>query len=602
MFRYIGFRWDPAAPAAAAFARQLDESVRRAKGWELALANAGLRVYTIGHRAGINGVYALPHEQGVILGRLFPRHGGAGATQAFTLSDAESERILATHGQALVSDYWGRYVAVLRPGQRGTRLLRDPSGALPCYLRHVEGTAIFFSWLEDVIALTPNSPAPRVDWAAIAGLMHYGHLGGCETAIEGVSQVLPGQGVSLDDAMAPPVTLWSAVAVADKPIEPPPDIAAAQLRQVVLDCVSAWSSCYPAILLRLSGGVDSAILLGSLCAWPDRSRIACLNYHSVGSDSDERVFARLAAAKAGVELIEKERDAAFRLDTILGVSRTPTPQSYVGRMDTSRIDAEVASGHRADAMFTGAGGDQLFFQRRCTWPSADYLHHHGLGRGFVRASLDAARLGRVSLWQSMRRAFAEQGHRPRPLDGIGQLFTLTRRDACDAAAHASRYAHPNLAKAAELPIGKCHQVQDLIIAPNYYDPYLREAAPEIVNPLLSQPVIELCLSMPTWLLTNGGRSRALARTAFARELPREIANRQSKGGMDEHVATVLSRNLPLARSLLLDGYLVRQGLLDRQKVEAALDDRLSALDAQLGEIHHHLATEAWLRRFMDTAR
>lgn len=602
MFRYFGFNWNPAQPAQVALAQRFDESIQRAEGWETALSSAGLRVYTIGSRSGVNGIYPLLFDQGVILGRLFRRQDTPSGSLDISLSASEGDRILKTDGRALIDDYWGRYTAVLRSTQQGTSVLRDPSGTLPCYLSNIEGVAVFFSWLEDLIAFTPNSPTPRVSWQSIAALLSLGHLGGRDTALEGISQILPGQLTSMDECGPLPVSLWSAVAIARKPIDEDPEVATAQLRQVVMECVSAWSSCYGEILLRLSGGVDSAILLGSLTAKASQTKITCLNYHSAGSDSDERSFARLAAAKAGVALIEKERDAGFRLDDILAVSRMPTPESYVGRMDASRIDAEVAAASQARAMFTGAGGDQLFFQLRCTWPAADYLSSHGFGRGFVRAALDAARLGRVSLWQSMRLALADRRHRTSPLEGIGRFFMLTHRETLDGLCHLDRYIHPDLRCASDLPIGKFHQVQHLINPFSYYDPYLRAAAPELVNPLLSQPLIEFCLALPTWVLTHGGRGRALARRAFARDLPREIVTRQSKGGMEEHIAAILHRNLPLARGLLLDGHLVRQGLLDRQKVEAALAGRLSALGGYPGEIHHHLATEAWLRQFAGSPR
>jgi asparagine synthase (glutamine-hydrolysing) len=601
MFRYFGFHWNPEHPAQAVFAQRLEESVQHAQGWQPALSRPGLRVFTIGSCRGINGAYVLPRDQGIVLGHLFRRQDMPAASRDISLSASEGDQVLKTDGQALVDDYWGRYIAVVQSSHRGTCLLRDPSGTLPCYLANVEGVAVFFSWLEDLIAFTPNSPVPRVNWDAIAALTSLGHLGGRRTALEGVHQVLPGQLTPLGEGTASPMALWSAVAIARKPIEPEADIAAAQLRRAVMDCVNAWASCYESILLRLSGGVDSAILLGSLSARSTATRITCLNYHSAGSDSDERGFARLAARKAGVELIERERDAAFRLDNILAVSRTPTPAIYVGRMDTSRVDAELAAAHHARAMFTGGGGDQLFFQRRCTWPAADYLSVHGLGRGFVRASLDAARLGRVSLWQSMRRALADQGRRKVGADGIGQFLTLARHEAFDGMRHLDRYIHPDLPCATDLPIGKFHQVRDLIDPTGYYDPYLREAAPEVVDPLLSQPIIELCLALPTWLLSHGGRSRALARRAFAHDLPREIASRQSKGGMEEHVATILRSNLALARELLLDGCLVREGLLERKKVEAALAGRLCGLGTYLGEIHHYIAIEAWLRKFPESS-
>ena len=160
---------------------------------------------------------------------------------------------------------------------------------------------------------------------AVAAFVALRHLGGRDTALEGVSQILPGQLTALGESGPSPLTLWSAAAIAGHPIELEPQAAGAQLKQEVMDCIHAWASAYDGLLLRLSGGVDSAILLASLYAMPSAARIACLNYHSPGSNSDERGYARLAAAKAGLELVERELDVDFQLEDVLSVSRTPTP-------------------------------------------------------------------------------------------------------------------------------------------------------------------------------------------------------------------------------------------------------------------------------------
>jgi asparagine synthase (glutamine-hydrolysing) len=594
MFRYFGLSWDPAATTQAATAARIEESVRSIADWQPAFSAPGIRVFTLGHRPGVNGTHSLPPGKGVILGRLFSRRGRLPASAEAGLDDREGERILRTRGKALVEDYWGRYVAVLRPDPGSTLLLRDPGGALPCYRHEIEGMTVFFSWLEDLIALTPATL--RVDWDAIAARLALRQLGGRETAVAGVEQILPGQLTALGVCAPPPVSLWSAYAFAKRPIHQEPRIAAPRLRQLIVDCAQAWSSHQGSILLRLSGGVDSAILLGSLVAEPSTTKITCLNYHSPGSDSDERGYARLAATRAGVELVERERNSGFRLDDLLAAARMPTPENYLGRLGTGSVDAAVAEAHEARAMFTGGGGDQLFFQLRHTWPAADYLSINGFDFGFIRACLDAARLGRVSLLESIRQALANQRHRMEPMDGWDQFAKLTRREALESVLHPERYVHPDLLDAGDLPIGKYNQLLALVNPGGCYDPYLREAAPELVKPLLSQPIIESCLSAPTWLLTQGGRGRGLVRSAFAGDIPREIATRQSKGGMEDHVSAILRRNLPFAKSLLLDGHLVRRGLLDRDKLEAALTGRVSASGGYVSEIHECIAVEAWVQR------
>ena len=61
------------------------------------------------------------------------------------------------------------------------------------------------------------------------------------------------------------------------------------------------------------------------------------------------------------------------------------------------------------------------------------------------------------------------------------------------------------------------------------------------------------------------------------------------------MSLILQRNLDFVRSLLLDGELVRQRVLDRVKVEEALSGRPTTLAAHLVEIHTYIGIEAWLQ-------
>src|SRR6185437_12159122 len=68
--------------------------------------------------------------------------------------EAECERIIDSAGQRLVSGYWGQYVAVLRSRDgNACHVLRDPSGALPCYLTSHLGLHIVFSHVHDLANL-----------------------------------------------------------------------------------------------------------------------------------------------------------------------------------------------------------------------------------------------------------------------------------------------------------------------------------------------------------------------------------------------------------------------------------------------------------------
>ena len=595
MFRYIGLVWDDAQATTSARAQHLGRQWRARPGWDAALLRPGLQVFTVGTKPGINGAHALPGAHGVVLGKLFRRCDLDSTPSAnVELTIEEAQHVLDGEGRSLVHHFWGRYVAFFRTASGSTRVLRDPSGTLPCFLIRDQGVSIVFSWLEDALEMLADGEPRRVNWEALTTQLLRGPLAGRETALEGVSQILPGE--VLDPVSASGTLLWSAVDIALSPRAPSAVEAQALLRHTVRSCARAWASCYDTILFRLSGGVDSSILLSCLAPDTTPADVICVNYHSPGSDSDERQYARLTAARVGRDLIERQRDPDFRIDRVLKIARMPDPVPYIGWMN-ARTDATLASAHAASALFTGAGGDQLFFEFPRWWPAADYLRLRGIDAGFAAAAMDAARLGKVSVWRAIALAVSE---RVRPNLAARQATghaALIAKDIVDRQATRERVVHPSLLRASALPIGKHAQTMALMHPLGCYDPFEQASAPELVNPLLSQPLVELCLRWPTYLLTQGGRGRALARRAFASDLPPQIATRRSKGGMEEHIKEVLLSNLDFARGMLLEGELARRGMLDRAKVEELLSGRPTALAGPVSQIHALIGVEAWLARW-----
>ena len=598
MFRYVAIAWDEHVTPQASTAHRLGRALQRQPEWHAALDLPGLCIYTTGAQQGVNGTYPLPGQRGAILGRLFRREElGNPKPSDPHLSSTNAEQIVRSDGRALINDFWGRYVAFLPTAAGQTRVLRDPSAALPCFRTHREGVGVAFSWLEDLLRTWPEWPLPPIHWQNVGAYLLLGGLGGTQTCLEGIFQVPAGTSSTLTVHDTPVDVAWDAVDIARTVDEKSPVLAAPRLRKTVRDCVSAWAACYDSILLRLSGGVDSSILLSCLDSPDLAARVTCLNYHAGDGEGDERGYARLAARRAGVPLVERACDPYFDLSSLLDDALTPVPESHAGRLSMALIDAEMATLHRAPALFTGGGGDQLFFELRCTWPAADYLRTCGIDRGLLSAIADAARLGRVSIWRAAWLALRDAWWPADPGQNPGWQLILVAPEVRASVCNSEDFTHPVLRQCAGLPIGKLRQVHELLAPAGYYDPGMREAAPELVNPLLSQPAMELCLALPTYLLTRGGRGRALAREAFADDIPSQIAKRRTKGGMDEHVAAVLQLHLPFARKLLLDGQLVAKGLLDRRRLDASLSDQPSTRVAGAGELHHCIAVEAWIHRW-----
>ncbi|XHS77113.1 asparagine synthase-related protein [Burkholderiaceae bacterium UC74_6] len=435
---------------------------------------------------------------------------------------------------------------------------------------------------------------PTVSQDALAQQLLHGALTGMETSLEGISNLMPGERLDLHSWAR--TSLWNGAEFARSPLKLEPAEAAQLLRDRVQACASAWASCYDTLMMRVSGGIDSSILLSCLGPAHTTADVIGINYYSAGADSDERAYARLAALRVGRDLLEQERDPTFSIASILRIARMPDPIPYVGWMNAG-TDARLAASYGAPAMFTGAGGDSLFYEFPRWWPAADALHNEGLNTGFFAAAMDAARLGRTSIWRTMALALRRRtGPNAAEAPSMGQRALLAADfRASPAAAH--RFVHPVVQEAEGLPLGKYMQTIALLYPIGYYDPFEQEAAPEIVNPLLSQPLVELCLQLPTYLLILGGRGRALARRAFAERLPAQVIHRRSKGGMEEHLKSVLQANLAFVRELLLDGQLAALGLIDRAKLEELLSGRPSSLSSAVGQIHALVAIEAWLSRW-----
>ncbi len=597
MFRYLALAWDDSLEGRAAAAQQFVQTVRSKGTWIEVLRRPGLHVFTTGATSRAHDAFDLDDGRGVVVGALFRQGDQHPGESRLRLGAAEQVWILETRGRRLIEDFWGRYVAFLA-GPAGTMVLRDPSGTLPCYLLRADGVDIVFSWLDDLLDLFPWVPTPAVDWERLSAQIAFLALSGRQTALCGVSQVLPGERVTLACDQPRSTPLWDPVQFASRAAggEDHDTELEAALRRTVQRSVQAWARSWDHVLLRLSGGLDSAIVLACLEADDIETRITCVNHHSPGANSDERPYARLAAQAGNRELIEMERDAAFPLESVLDVARTPIPATYIGRLGPSREEARLSAQIGAPALFTGGGGDQLFFELKGWWPAADHLRIRGPFRGFGSAVMDAARLTNLTVWRVLRMALLDRMECVACDADLSSGPSLAVPLALPEQSDWRRYAHPALSDARRLPTGKRRHLQQVLYLFDDYDPYERAAAPETLNPLHSQPVIELCLATPTYRLIRGGRGRALARAAFADAVPRAILQRHAKGGMQEYVTDLLYRNLPFVRETLMDGELVKRGLLDRAKVEAALSDRFNTTTASIVELHNGVAIEAWLRQ------
>lgn len=139
------------------------------------------------------------------------------------------------------------------------------------------------------------------------------------------------------------------------------------------------------------------------------------------------------------------------------------------------------------------------------------------------------------------------------------------------------------------------RIRGLATCQAYRDSLARGALRPVRMPLLSQPVVEACLRVPTWMWIAGGMNRAVARAAFADVLPAEILHRRSKGTFMSYLGGVYQRNRPAMRDFLLQGRLQQRGLLDVQALDAFMGDVIPEGGHAFTRVFDLCMVENWVR-------
>ncbi len=602
MCRYVAFVWDPAQGALDGTSGNALVSLFRQSmpDWINAIETRGLTVFHCPYRRPDFKAYVLPEDCGIVLGRLFHSNlSDSSATEKPVVIDAASAwRYARDNGQQFTDDFWGGYVAFFNDASNNRRyIVRDCSGKLPCFRLRWSTVNVVFTDINDLRCLP--LPPLTVNWNYISAFLFYEQLQIRSSALNEVIEVLSGDIVEFRGSEVDQRVLWNPGRVARRGYLDGETRALEDLRFTVQQCVARWASSYTSIIHSLSGGVDSSIVLACLSRALRRPAITCLNRYTDLANEDERSFARLAAQRAKVALVERDWQCSEgRFDRYLEML-PPTAKPSISGIGASldmRVRNALASEVGAEATWTGQGGDHLFFQERSSCGASDFFRSRGLRPGFLSAMGDAARLSGESYWSVIRSAYTDWRTKtpwtPSHLTGRGPGFTLEPKPPNDDLAYV---AHPWTSDITDLPTGKQGQIWFLAEVTNRHRPApMPELAPEH-HPLLSQPLMELCLRLPTYTLLLGGRPRGLARTAFEGYVPPSILERRSKGGTTSYWMQTVRQSSGYIRELILEGTLHRERIIDGKLLDPYLSLSQPIPVALFPRLVACISAEIWLR-------
>jgi len=549
--RYVAFV-SPFGTGRSDSMRRMAEHAARAGALQWLVDTSELIVLT----DGTSPALVLDWGGGVVLGSLYQGAGSA------ALTSHQRDAIGETQGTFLLERCWGQYVALLRSPVRGdVTILRDPSGGLPCYqVSHRDGMII----TSDPQCLADlGIYAPQIDWAAVAMHLMAPELRPATTCLTGMTEVLRGQrlilrsaGTTLDDAWTP----WT-YAAQDMQIAYQHE-ATSSLRAIVCDTISALSAGSGPILLGLSGGLDSSIVAAGLAA--SGRQFSCLGFATKDAGGDERHFARQVTDRLEVPFIEAYLDPVNA--KVGGPAATYLPRP-IGRYLTHEIDRlsiEAATEIGATAHWNGAGGDNVFCYLQSAAPIVDRWRQEG----------------RIAAWATLRDVCIQTGcnistavRLARRINKRGPAYPWRAETdllAQDMVESITLPEHPWLNAPEGASPGKAAHIASLMRIENHLEGMEREQTLAVISPLMAQPVVELCLRIPSWYWVQGGRDRSVARDAFSGLLPDPVLARRTKGTPDSFSATLFEKKRTEFRALLMDGLLRQKGLLDLPSLDKLL--------------------------------
>jgi asparagine synthase (glutamine-hydrolysing) len=565
---FLGLLWDADDPAAADEGHAAAARADAGQDWTPIHAGDGVRLWVRGARPPT----VCGGPSAIVVGTWLQR----GRAVRCGIADLHPHVSARGTAERLSRDTWGAYVALLKEG-RTWSLFRDPSGGLECQTWSIGRVRLVTSDSgPPVLGLLPSRGA--LDWGVIAAWVLDRGLDAGRSGLEGVESVMPGGLLALDGAGREAHATWTPSQHVERDVHRP---SADGLVEAVNLAVEGLVAPHERVVNEISGGLDSAIVAAMLVDAGVGPKIAAsLNYFGPRPEGDERDYARAVADRCGLDLtcvakpLAPLTEADF-WETARGLRPAFPAIDPVRDRDTAlRLEAAGAT-----TLVTGHGGDTVFFQMPTPLVAVDRLQLAGLRALSVESLGEVARFSRKPVWSVL--ATVAKGLRAQ---GPGT-----------AIADMAIPPDPWSSAASGAPPAKRLQISSLFRAQWTRGWSRRSAAADVVNPLLAQPVVEFCLATPVPELLAGGRDRGLARRAFSDRLPTRLVNRRSKGDLAAYYGRLVAASLGYLRPLLLDGCLAEAGLLDRQRLDAALTPERLILDRNSGDILATALIEAWVR-------
>ena len=533
-------------------------------------------------------VIRLKNDTGLLIGRLFENNSGNQARDlGLSLND------LIADPEKLSKNYWGRYIlSIFNQDEKTITLFRDPLGLTTLYIAKTLGGIIFSSKLSIIYDSLLDKPS--INWNYLTSYVAYPHFPTLTTPFNDIFELSAGHFIMLsEDSFTEQKPFW--FPVNDSSYANQNDYEE-KIIPILENCTRAWSNNASNIYVELSGGIDSSSVLMILKQIaPDNVTLTGVNfYHPLIASSNEIIHARKVAASCAIDLQLIDLSDHLLL-TKLPNYRTCKPSSFLLNCSADEAIAAYTKGSNNNEIMTGQGGDHLFMCPPSIDSVTDYFLEKGVN-GITKKIKDISAYYRMPLVQVLGKSIqslakyytGSNSYLQKPI--VSSWMQKSFKEKLDARIFRSTF----LDKLKDLNPAKAQHVFSIYQAIMYIDRGHKLENKPSIDPLLSQPLVELALSIPTYEMYGDGNDRIPFRRAFFNYTKNDYIWRKTKGETSGIVSLSFQHNIKTVKELALEGRFAQENLINKELLFAEIMKIQHGSCENAWPIANLLAAEVWL--------
>lgn len=537
--------------------------------------------------------YPLPicNKQGLLLGKIF-NHESFERIASFE----NQENIILTKNPALLAkNYWGRYAGALyNDAQKFITLVRDPLGLSTIYYMPTADGIFFATDIALIYDCLTEKPSFNMHYFAdyIIGK----NYALSSTPFNTIFELQPGMGLrfSLDGSIKQEL-LWDLDANKSSFITDTNEFEQELLR-TLKQCTKTWVADSKGVCVELSGGLDSSavmILLREILS-SDQKLIGVNYIDSKEPSSNEIMYAQEVAdiCDAQLHFIDWQSASLFNDSPSGWRSNQPTTFLLFPGIENQLCDLALSQG--CTEIVNGQGGDHVFLAPPLENSIADYWLEKGFkGSGASLRELSAyyRMPWALLLWKNIK--------------GVGNYYrgrtekqkvtnSFLNRDFARTYTLSQDYLSQATKKHAP---AKAMHIQGLAHGVSFADRNQRIPGLTFGHPLLSQPIVELGLRIPTYQSFSSGHDRILFRNAVSRLKNPTALWRKHKGDTTTTAIKTLISNIDRIQAILEQGILLHSGMINKQWLEENIQQMRHGKIDNLWFIIRIISAQCWLNQW-----